>query len=183
VPCPLGRAYSVKNSDAPGVTRQPKGGLMTVHLLAVAKDRPLGRGYRVAIHGDNDIAHLQAQLTRDTTGRCSFDQNPAARVGTQPTGDFCSLALIRRRGVYALACGTHCPVGDSCRSRCLGCGGGRGIHERPWRRGPWPSAGNRGDRICRPIRRPVVASQPPGKPTRGCHQQRTDDPTAEPTVP
>ena len=83
---------------------------MTVHLPAVANDRQLsgqallavdagkllGGGYRVAIHGDNDVAHLQPQLPRDTTGWCSFDQNSAARVGTQPTGNFCSLALIRQ---------------------------------------------------------------------------------------
>jgi hypothetical protein len=165
---------------------------MTVHLPAVANDRQLSgqallavdagkllrSGYRVAIHGHNDVAHLQPQLTRDTTGWCSFDQNPAAPVGTQPTGNFCGLALIHRRGVYELARGTHCPVGESCRSRCLGCGGGRWTHERPWRRGPRPSAGNRGGGVCRAIRRPV-ASQPPGKHTRGCHQQRTHDPTAE----
>src|SRR6202171_862746 len=166
---------------------------MTVHLPAVANDRQLSRqallavdagkllggGYRVAIHEDNDVTHLQPKLTRDTTGRCSFDQNPAARGGTQPTGDFCSLALIRQRGVYELARGTHCPVGERCRSRCLGCGGGRWTHERPWRRGPSPSAGNRGGSVCRAIRRPVVASHPPGAHTRGCHQQRPEDPPEE----
>lgn len=166
---------------------------MTVHFPAFANDRQLSGqallavnagkllegGYRLAIHGGNDVAHLQPQLTRDTTGLCSFDQNPAARVGTQPTGNFCGLALIHRRGVYELARGTHCLVGESGRSRSLGGGGGRGTHERPWRRAPCPAASDRGGRICRALRRPVVASQPPGKHTRGCHQQRSYDPTAK----